>query len=150
MSPRSTVCCRKNLSTRQQLVIKNQNQKKNVSKFTQKERKKRPRRPKGVKRHEDRRLAKEAVRDTMYKKVQTRLIMKKRKKLPAVLKEKALKKELPYAENVVVSVAVVTVAVEEEEVEEETEEAEEDLKNEIIEENTTMTSTFQANAQENI
>ena len=126
MSPRSTVCCRKNLSTLQQLVIKNQNQKKNVSKFTQKERKKRPRRPKGVKRHEDRRQAKEAVRDTMYKKVQTRLIMKKRKKLPVVPKEKALKKELPYAENVVVSVAVVTVAVEEEEVEEETEEAEED------------------------
>ena len=39
-----------------------------------------------MEKHEDRRLTKEAVEGTMYKKAQTRLIMKKRKKLPAVPK----------------------------------------------------------------
>ena len=86
MLPHSTVCCQKNLSTHQQLVIKNQNQKKNVSKSTQGRKKERPRRPKGMEKHEDRHLTKEAVEGTTYKKAQTRLIMKKRKKLPAVPK----------------------------------------------------------------
>ena len=71
--------------TRPQLVIKNQNQKKNVYKSTQGRKKEHPRRPKGAERHEDRRPTKEAEKGTMCKKAQTRLIMKKLKKLPAVL-----------------------------------------------------------------
>ena len=143
MSPHSTVCCQKNLSTHQQLVIKNQNQKKNVSKSTQGRKKERPRRPKGTERHEDRRPPKEAAEGTMYKKAQTRLIMKKPKKLPAVAK-KALKRGSHYVETAVESAAVVvTVAVEVVvEVEEEIEVTEEIEENVTIEENTTMTSTF--------
>ena len=86
--PHSTVCYQKNLSTQQQLVIKNQNQKKNVSKSIQGRKKERPGRPKVKERHEDRRPAKEAeaeaVEGTMNVKAQTRLIMKNLKKLPAM------------------------------------------------------------------
>ena len=77
-----------------QLVIKNQNLKKNASKSTNGRKIEDPRRVKvtdmDTERREDRRPAKEAVEGIMCKKAQTRLITKKTKKLPVVAK-KALK-----------------------------------------------------------
>lgn len=67
-----------------QLVIKNQNQKKNAFKYIQERRKELQK--KGKEKREDRRQAKEAVEDIMCKKAQTRLITKNQKKPLVVAK----------------------------------------------------------------
>ena len=73
-----------------QSVIKNQNPKKSVSKYTHERKNVHLKMVKDTESLEDRRQAKEAVEGTMYKKEMTRLIMKRQKK-PMVPATKTLK-----------------------------------------------------------